>query len=146
MKLCPQCNETKPDDEFPWYKGKIHPWCKKCKNAYSLARYHANKAAHKLRMWRSELKVKYGMTIEQFDGMVLAQQGRCAICGDAPAAPGLLVDQSLDGGIRGLICRLCRHGIQFLAHNPQFARAAAAYLRASRTEDDLMGDSYDQPA
>lgn len=146
MKRCPACGETKPDDEFPWYKGKIYPWCKKCKNAKSLAAYHANKAVYRLRMWRSELKNKYGMTVEQFSDMVLDQQGRCAICGNAPCAPGLLVDQALDGGIRGLVCRRCRHGIQFLGHDPQRVRAAATYLRASRTQDDPMGDSYDQPA
>ena len=31
-KYCPQCNSTKDISKFTMRQGKLHPWCKECKN------------------------------------------------------------------------------------------------------------------
>jgi hypothetical protein len=55
------------------------------------------------------LKRKYGITIEQFDQMLTAQSGACAICRSLPAqGKSLHVDHCHSTGrVRGLLCHQC---------------------------------------
>lgn len=105
--------------------------CRKCKvvlipNVNWISSYvrYDNKlcrACHKLeaRMWRRKnpksdkrkrnwhLK-KYSLTIDQYDCMLRAQNGVCAICKRPPTKKRLAVDHDhLTGRNRGLLCGLC---------------------------------------
>ena len=65
------------------------------------------------------LRRKYGITNEDFDGLIAAQEGRCAICGQIPEVArantrtgrrwtGLQIDHDHGTGIvRGLLCIRC---------------------------------------
>lgn len=76
---------------------------------------------------RRWLRKKYGITVEQYDEMVAAQDGRCAICGDAPEQ--LYVDHCHSTGVvRGLLCHGCNSGIGFLRDHPEILTAAIGYL------------------
>lgn len=87
----------------------------------------------------------YGLTRDQFEALLAAQDSRCAICGspDWPApvksgSPQVDHDHGCDQGhvsnracascARGLLCGHCNTGIGHLGHDPARLRAAADYL------------------
>lgn len=82
------------------------------------------------RDWR--LRKRYGITSEQYDAMVLAQNGVCAIC-ETEAA--LVVDHNhLNGAVRALLCQPCNVGMGFLGDSPARLISAAVYLQAFSSE------------
>jgi hypothetical protein len=75
---------------------------------------------------------KYGLTVERFHEMIIAQSGRCAICGEAftYAQRGLNVDHDHDTGrVRGLLCARCNIGLGAFKDRPEILEAALLYLR-----------------
>lgn len=79
------------------------------------------------------LKSFYGMTIEQYEAMLEAQDGRCAICGNGADKSGknvLYVDHCHDSGaIRELLCSRCNFAIGQADDRPEILEAMAGYLR-----------------
>lgn len=76
------------------------------------------------------LKKKFGMTIQQFEEMVMAQDGTCAICKQpCRIRSRLSVDHDHETGkIRGLLCSSCNSAIGLFLENPVALRRAAEYL------------------
>ncbi len=77
------------------------------------------------------LKKKYGITIEQYNRMLIEQNNSCAICGkDADKCHnGLYVDHNhATGKIRKLLCRDCNVGIGHLMEDVLILRKAIEYL------------------
>lgn len=144
-KRCAGCGETKARDEFYASKNRrdgMHGYCKPCADARS----HAWKVANVERVreygrdWRrlnldrrraSERLTKYGVSPDEFESMLRAQDGRCAICVDEfPATPH--VDHCHETGkIRGLLCNNCNTGLGRFRDNPMLLQAATIYLAES---------------
>jgi hypothetical protein len=83
---------------------------------------------------KSLLKCAYGMTVEQFDALLLSQQGRCAICSEVPES-SLHVDHChVTGKIRGLLCTQCNVGIGMMKESPLRLRSAIRYLESQCLE------------
>ena len=82
------------------------------------------------RSWK--YKTKYGITLDDYDKMLLAQQGQCAICKtNEPGGPGerFSVDHNHDTSeVRGLLCCNCNRGIGYLKDSPDIVAAALLYL------------------
>ena len=76
--------------------------------------------------WFYKLR-KYGITPEQFDAMLIAQSGRCAICSD-PMDPPNIDHCHTAGHVRGLLCGPCNRGLGMFRDSPAALRAAADYL------------------
>ena len=80
----------------------------------------------------------YGVTREQYDAMVLAQGGRCAICRvDEPGkgSSGKTALWCIDhdhttNAVRGLLCRHCNTAVGLFKDNPEVMERAAEYVRA----------------
>jgi hypothetical protein len=54
------------------------------------------------------LRSRYGITLVEYDAMLRAQGGRCAVCQELPKMRPLHVDHRHDNGvIRGLLCARC---------------------------------------
>lgn len=73
----------------------------------------------------------YGLTLEQWDALVLKQEGRCALClaehGD------LHVDHDhATGEVRELLCTNCNNGLGRFGDDPARLRAAADYIERHR--------------
>jgi hypothetical protein len=93
----------------------------------------------KKKLWdrKSYLKRTYGITLEQYEVMLAAQGGVCAICQEArPEERTLHVDHDhVTGEIRGLLCFRCNNAIGDLRDNPALVLALLDYLE----RDDELG-------
>lgn len=103
------------------------------------------------RKWH--LKKKYGLTPEQYDEMLEAQGGGCAICGTPPGDIALHVDHCHETGrVRGLLCFPCNAGLGQFKHDPELLLAAASYAGAHwrieglKAEARRVGDGGDAPS
>lgn len=89
-----------------------------------------NKPPQRVRLDRN-LRAKYGITLVEFEAMVLEQGGVCAICHE-PNYSGkrLVVDHCHDTGrVRGLLCNGCNGGIGLLKDSVLRLESAINYLK-----------------
>lgn len=73
----------------------------------------------------------YGLTLDAYRGLLEAQHGVCAICGqvDTTAKQILSVDHCHDTGkVRGLLCHHCNVGLGHFRNDPALLSRAAEYL------------------
>ena len=88
---------------------------------------------------RSALKTKYGITLEQFDNMLIEQGFRCAICGkhqkDYPR--NFSVDHNHKTlFVRGLLCAYCNGLVlKYLGDNKKRAEGIVKYLTRALGKD-----------
>jgi hypothetical protein len=84
---------------------------------------------------RKFLIKRYGLTHGEFDEMLAAQNGACAICGRTDSGRKTTENLHIDhchktGKIRGLLCDFCNNGLARFCDNPNLLRKAAAYLES----------------
>ena len=84
--------------------------------------------------WERNLWSNYRMTVEDFDKLLKAQEGRCAICGipeSGVAQKRLYVDHChKTGTIRGLLCIKCNFLLGHGNDDAGLLRRAANYLES----------------
>lgn len=105
-RRCVECGEVKPIDAFhlAGKKGRRH-CCPPCLSARRAANGEHRTPENRR---REKLRDKYGITVEQYDLMLAAQQGRCAICDKPPTKRALAVDHChATGVVRALLCSPC---------------------------------------
>jgi Autographiviridae endonuclease VII len=89
--------------------------------------YHANKDRSRESSYRS----RYGITIADYEKMLMAQGGGCAICRSTPTTV-LSVDHCHETGVvRGLLCTSCNSALGALGDSPAGLRRALDYLEGS---------------
>jgi CO dehydrogenase/acetyl-CoA synthase alpha subunit len=135
-KRCPRCEQTLPRSAFSLRaNGYSHSVCKECAVRDVRAWERANPERAAIIRRATVLRRYYGITIAQYEHILAAQCGLCAICSTpAAAAPrGVLhVDHcARTARIRGLLCSLCNTAIGSLKHSPEIVRAAEKYLSKS---------------
>jgi hypothetical protein len=138
MKTCNICGETKPLDKFSVLaRGSMgrHPACKPCHNLQAKDYYMAKRdeILEIKREWRrrtgADRRYSYGLDPEQYEAMVIMQDGRCAICERLPEDAVLRVDHDHSSGkIRGLLCRHCNLALGNMKDDITLLRKAIAYL------------------
>jgi len=79
----------------------------------------------------------YGITMEQYEAMLVLQGGKCALCYRVPEGRGncsvLHVDHNHETGqVRRLLCFDCNNGLGRFRDDPDVLRRAVAYLEAFR--------------
>lgn len=76
----------------------------------------------------SDLKKKYGMSLQDYEDMVSEQDSTCLICEEHVGK--LLVDHCHESGeVRGLLCSPCNTGIGHLREDVKILEKAIEYLR-----------------
>lgn len=71
----------------------------------------------------------YGITVKQYEEMLSAQQGCCAICHTPPGDRRLAVDHChTTKAVRGLLCVKCNTAIGKLNDDPVILQRAIDYL------------------
>jgi len=135
-KACTSCNETKPISDFAkrkGYKDGINSRCKDCQRKYNRDWARNMEPIKKKEKGRkNKLKQSYGITLEQYESMLRAQNHKCAICEKDETEVHLnrlFVDHCHTTGIvRGLLCHPCNAAIGFLKDSVNIALKAATYL------------------
>jgi hypothetical protein len=96
--------------------------------------------AYKQSLRKTYLKQTYGLTPEDYDRMLEAQGGGCAICGKAPRPDiSLHIDHDHETGrIRGLLCFTCNNGLGQFQDDPELLIAAAEYVGMHRRVAQLI--------
>ena len=127
-KLCNNCEEVKPLEEFtPDVRGRKgrQSWCKSCRNWMKKNKYDPN---YKLNY---DLKSKYGITLADYDDILRSQDGLCAICKtDTPDHSGrFVVDHCHStGAVRALLCSKCNVMIGMAREDVFILLSAVQYL------------------
>ena len=165
FKSCTWCHATQPLDDFYRKIGVAdgrQSHCKACEKARD--RTADKKVYHKknrparlayLAEWRAKnpdkaracgrtyaLASKYGITPDDYEAMVKAQDGRCATCRRLPQGhwKRLCVDHCHETlVIRGLLCSACNVALGALEDDTEVLAAAIAYLRKHEKNQERVG-------
>lgn len=146
-KACPRCKEEMPATAEFFGKEKTRPlglssFCRKClsKSKAAYAKGHRDKVNETQRAYRrrGQNERKYtlrghGMTMEEYDTLLNAQGGVCAICSAPPQKRDkfrLHVDHAHDATQRnrGLLCMRCNQSIERIENDPEWGTKALNYL------------------
>ncbi len=152
-KQCRRCKVTKPSGQFsPDNRNRdgLQAYCKPCVLEYQRKRrahpseadlamkkkhsdlyYERHKPAINAKEQNRKLKSRYGITMEDYERMVLEQEGKCGICETSePGGRGkrFHVDHDHETGeVRGLLCWICNKHLGII-ENKQFMEAAMKWL------------------
>lgn len=122
--VCPSCGKGPP------LTGRA--WCGKC-----LRRSRRGTTRKARRQLHHRLLRQYGLSLDAYESMVRAQEGRCAICRqDEPdrRRGRLAVDHDhRTGVVRGLLCTRCNTGLGAFGDDPEMVRTAERYLRGAKS-------------
>ncbi len=158
-KRCKKCGELKPLTGFyrdTAARDGHRPECKACTSARRKAWYAENREreiarvvawqqanperfAERQRRYREDgrrdyrtehLRRTFGLTQADYDALLAAQGGGCAICEDPPNEKiSLHIDHDHGTGeIRGLLCVRCNNAIALLRESPDVMRRAIRYV------------------
>lgn len=149
-----ECRECREAFTYEAGKGRHRVLCDECVQAHVKARrvrYNHRQAMARtdepefqVRLdayrFRSNIR-QYGITPEDFDAMLAAQNGRCAICGEPPDPDGkgaysrLHIDHDHQTGVvRGLLCGRCNQGLGYFKDDPARLSAAIDYLSLTKEQ------------
>ncbi|UOF77962.1 recombination endonuclease viI [Caudoviricetes sp.] len=81
-------------------------------------------------MQRHHLMRRYGLSVDDYNDMLMAQSGGCAICGGQNIkGRRLAVDHDhATGKVRGLLCDKCNRGLGNFQDNIVYLKEAINYL------------------
>jgi len=146
VKICPRCETEKPAHDYARDKSRsdgMQRICRLCDSRKARAWYKINREKkatyyriHKGYKKYQRLKEKYNLTDVQFDEMLVAQDGNCAICGHKDSR-GLSVDHdhsccagrnSCGKCVRGLLCSRCNMGLGNLGDDIETLLKSVDYL------------------
>lgn len=131
-KLCYKCGEWKNVTEFEKIKSAqdgLRGNCTQCRTLESR---------------RSHLLRSYNLTLEQYDNLLAAQNGLCAICGRKPLNDKWAVDhdhhccpqeKTCGKCVRAILCHSCNLRLGVI-ENKSFTEAANAYLAKYQCQEE----------
>lgn len=157
MKQCTTCGVLKPASEFyrePNNKDGLRGSCTSCHKVARRAWYVRNREAviAKVRRWQRanperfnaqqrqhreryplqlrqlHLRRKYGMTLDDYDNLLAAQDGGCAICADRPRDGRSMHVDHKGEVVRGILCVRCNNALGQFKDDPELMLRAAEYL------------------
>lgn len=136
---CTGCGEIKAMDRFPLRSQKLrekhpdHPRSRRCRDCVRKKNkgYREGKPYTPEQELRWRLREKYGLELEEYEALVAAQNGVCAICKGPPleSTGRLSVDHCHDTGVvRGLLCATCNAGLGHFQDDSVRLVAALQYI------------------
>lgn len=99
-----------------------------CKACFRAMRVDQRKGWSARSYKNSKIKNQYGITLEVYEKMLEAQEGKCLVCEDALTVPH--IDHChVTGKVRGLLCKHCNTGLGHFKDNITNLERAILYLR-----------------
>lgn len=142
---CKDCDKKYHHERYLRDKEKISVQTKKWKEenkekASQAGKEWAKQNPDKIKTYQrtSNLRKNFGLEIHEYEQMLKAQGGVCAICEQpetfihkATGKPArLAVDHChVKGSVRKLLCKSCNNGLGLFKDNPELLKKAADYLR-----------------
>lgn len=106
--------------------------CKSCASKLGGDRYKRGKRQKQ----DYDLRRNYGISMDDYDKMSVAQGHRCAICNSQEMGKNksrFSVDHDhITGRIRALLCNKCNQGIELMNDDPELLEKAAKYIHTFR--------------
>lgn len=132
-KVCKQCREEKDFSLFRYRKprGNYESYCKACESINNKKWMSNNKESQRQREFKRNLRVKFGMTEDDYYEKLESQNNGCAICRSRFSLSGrhLAVDHDhKTGKIRGLLCNECNTAIGLMKENTDLFYNATVYI------------------
>lgn len=152
LKICSKCDIEKPLEQFYNHtigKDGKHSECIDCMKIYRKKYYlqtfddfskrqKINRIKNPNIFKNTQLKTRYGITLDQYNEMLKNQNGFCAICNKKETKidirtnkiRALCVDhEHISGKIRGLLCQDCNFAIGKLKDNISLVENTLNYLK-----------------
>ena len=133
LKYCKGCNRNKLVTEFWKRRGKPRVLCSVCDAKKMKEWGKANPDKIKAHDRAKNYKVKYGITVADYDRILAAQGGVCALCqGLEILDRHYCVDHNHTTGIvRGLLCYRCNSGLGVFGDDIEGLQRVVEYLKGS---------------
>lgn len=148
MDKCKRCKKEKPKDTFTNCED-----CRKEKNEQAKRYYEkwrrgarsSEKEKFLLRNKNARLKRKYGISLDQFNDMMIEQKGLCGICGEqfkdnntkgwGGKGEACVDHDHKTGEVRGVLCRGCNLALSMI-EDENFILKSRQYLKKFRDVED----------
>ena len=122
-RRCSGCREVKSIGEF---YAPHQSLCKDCTKADRRNKYQERDGREYV--YAQSIKRLYGITLAEYEAMMQAQDGRCAICGERPEERLRVDHDHVTGAVRELLCAPCNIALGGARDNPDLLRAMITYL------------------
>jgi Recombination endonuclease VII len=135
-RYCPDCGLIKPMTDFPRNRGDragYAAYCTSCSLARGVPVSDRSSAGPRE---KSAPRWYGGGQRVEFDEMLAAQEGRCAICGAAD--PQHLDRDHRTGWVRGILCFNCNGGLGQFRESPELLAGAITYLKGTTWQRVLI--------
>ena len=136
LKHCPDCKSTLPIEDFHKNKATkdgLNNICKVCNGARAKRWREANPEKHKEHQYQR----KYGLSYEDYQGMLEVAGGVCEICKKTPEESPrgvLFVDHChKTSKVRGLLCQNCNTTLGLMEDRVDLLSSAKDYLQKENT-------------
>lgn len=130
-KYCPDCRQELPASEFGRNSSAYDGLTNYCKTHHTergrlnIAKNHGSGKAYRLRY-------RHGISIEQYEQMLIAQNHKCAICKEYPKDnlknPWHVDHDHKTGKVRGVLCHSCNTALGNFNDSVEILRRALEYL------------------
>ncbi len=141
---CKECKEIKGQarvranrEKYQESRAKSYAKRRGEKAAKAKVYYQTNKLEIRKKTRGYHLVGNYGITEQQYQQLLVSQEGRCVICSihedDAPRGILMVDHNHQTGKVRGLLCHNCNVACGLLRDDPETARKLADYLCRNST-------------
>jgi hypothetical protein len=146
-KICPKCKVVKKQNEFAADRSRfdgLQTYCKTCNSIKHKKHRDANPEKYKTGIVRVKkynskqeasraysLSSKYGITIQDYEDMLLKQNYKCAICEkEFISRKKTYIDHCHSKGhVRGLLCQNCNIALGHIKDNITTLNSMIKYLQ-----------------
>lgn len=126
--LCVRCYDEWRRNKPACHPERQHFRAGRCAECYRTEVMPANE----LRNRRKRVLAAYGLTADDYDAMLAAQGGACAVCGRTPDESLHVDHDHATGAVRRLLCSGCNQALGMIRDDPEVARRLAEYVEAHR--------------
>lgn len=124
LKRCNHCGRDLPGHSFYRDKKRADGLTAYCRDYYA-EYYAANRERQKATSRKSNIKRRYGLSLEEYDAILALG---CAICGERATTRLVLDHCHASGKVRSCLCNNCNVVLGSAKDDPDTLRAAADYL------------------